>query len=126
VYGEEILRPGQTDSEKRKKRARERERKLIGFQSEDAMPRALIVQAATTEYYSVEVMIMVALSDADDLICLQKFKESVGDPQGLLADWNEATSPLICDWHGVTCYGNNVPPCLLHPVSRFTTHRVLP
>jgi hypothetical protein len=26
VHGEEILRPGQTDSEKRKKRARERER----------------------------------------------------------------------------------------------------
>jgi hypothetical protein len=27
VHGEEILRPGQTDSEKRKKRAREREKK---------------------------------------------------------------------------------------------------
>ncbi len=124
MHGEEILRPGQTDSEKRKKRARERERKKIGLQSEDAMPRALIVQAATTECYSLEVMIMrlvlgfawmqtvamVSLSDADDLICLQKFKESVGDPQGLLADWNETTSPSICDWHGVTCYGNNAPP----------------
>ncbi|CAM6077171.1 unnamed protein product [Sphagnum tenellum] len=88
------------------------------------MPRALIVQATTTEYYSLEVMIMrlvlgfawmqtvamVSLSDADNLICLQKFKESVGDPQGLLADWNETTSPSICDWHGVTCYGNNAPP----------------
>ncbi|CAM6070582.1 unnamed protein product [Sphagnum tenellum] len=54
--------------------------------------------------------VAMVVSDIDDLVCLQKFKESVGDPLGLLAGWNENTSASICDWHGVTCYGNNAPP----------------
>jgi hypothetical protein len=50
----------------------------------------------------------------DDLACLLKFKASVGDPEGHLTSWANATAASsarsICAWYGVTCYGNMAPP----------------
>lgn len=48
----------------------------------------------------------------DDLKCLQKFKASVGDPEGHLQTWTNTTNNprAICSWYGITCYGNMAPP----------------
>lgn len=54
----------------------------------------------------------IVVGQSGDIMCLQKFKASVGDPEGQLESWTNSSTNAraICTWFGVTCYGNNEPP----------------